>query len=445
MKKSFRLLLMSVLSLTVVISCNRLSDEEDVTIPAPANRTIQEVSGKITASTTWKSSVKYSVKGFVYVEEGATLTIEPGTIVLGDKVTKGTLIVKPGAKIIARGTVDNPIVFTSSQPKGSRNYGDWGGIVLLGNSRVNKTPATIEGENISTFGGTSDSDNSGVLKYVRIEFAGIAFETDKEINALTMGGVGSGTEIDYVQVSYSGDDAFEWFGGTVNAKHLVSYKTLDDDLDTDWGYAGSVQFGLVVRDPNVADQCSCSDSNVFESDNDGSGSTASPQTNAKFANISAFIGTGNVNAKYRSALRLRRNTAVSVYNSVFVGDWQAKGGLELEGTATQDNFKTGKMELAGLALSGMVKGKPIVSGDEALLNAAQRKNQFGVTIESLGLPTGYNALTGKPVTVLTSSSKLKTSGVTLPAGMESTVYSGAFDSNDWTATWTNWDPQNADY
>ena len=191
------------------------------------------------------------------------LTIEPGTIIKGDKLTKGTLIVKPGAKIMAEGSATKPIVFTSSSAKGSRNYGDWGGIILLGKAPVNKTPATIEGENVSTFGGTDAADNSGTLKYVRIEFAGIAFETDKEINGLTFGGVGSGTTIDYVQVSYSGDDAYEWFGGSVNAKHLISYRTLDDDFDTDWGFSGNVQYAMALRDPAVADQCSCSDSNGF--------------------------------------------------------------------------------------------------------------------------------------------------------------------------------------
>ncbi|MFN3849041.1 MAG: T9SS C-terminal target domain-containing protein [Spirosomataceae bacterium] len=444
MKKLSYLFLLS-LGLTLINACNRGDDEEEIVIPAPSNRKVVEVSGKITANTTWKESEKYLLKGFVYVEAGATLTIEPGTIVLGDKASKGSLIIKPGAKIIARGTSVKPIVFTSAQAKGSRNYGDWGGLIILGNAKVNKTPATIEGENVSTFGGSDDADNSGVLKYVRIEFAGIAFETDKEINGLTLGGVGSGTEIDYVQVSFNGDDAYEWFGGTVNAKHLVSFKNLDDDFDTDWGYSGNVQYAYSLRDPNVADQCSCSDSNGFESDNDASGSNATPQTSAKFANVSVFIAQGNVNAKYRSALRLRRNTSISVYNSIFVGDWQARGGLELEGTATQDNFKNGKMQLSGIIMAGMVKGKPLVSGDETMLRDVARKNQFGPAIDALGLPTNFNIASGKPGLALASSSKLIGAGVTLPSGFESNTNIGAFGTSDWTEGWTNWDPQNADY
>lgn len=432
-----------LLSLVLLSSCGKDVLEEEIVIPAPANRTVKEVTGSITANTTWNESTKYLLKGFVYVEAGATLTIEPGTIILGDKSSKGTLIVKPGAKIIARGTSAKPIVFTSAQAKGSRNYGDWGGIILLGKAKVNKTPATIEGENISTFGGSDDADNSGVLKYVRIEFAGIAFETDKEINGLTMGGVGSGTEIDYVQVSYSGDDAYEWFGGSVNAKHIIAYRTLDDDFDTDWGYSGKVQYAFSLRDPAVADQCSCSDSNGFESDNDAAGSEANPQTSAIFANVSIFIGNGTVDKKYRSALRIRRNSAISVYNSAFIGGWVAKGGLELEGTASQANFVNGKSEYAGLLVSGMTKA--IVTGDETRLKDASRLNQFGVATDNLGLNTGYNNLLAKPSVALAAGSKLLSSGVTLPSGFESNKQIGAFGTTDWTEGWTNWDPQNTDY
>lgn len=432
-----------LLSLVLLSSCGQDILEEEIVIPAPANRTVKEVSGAITANTTWNESTKYLLKGFVYVESGATLTIEPGTIILGDKSSKGTLIIKPGAKIIARGTAVKPIVFTSAQAKGSRNYGDWGGIILLGKAKVNKTPATIEGENISTFGGSDDADNSGVLKYVRIEFAGIAFETDKEINGLTLGGVGSGTEIDYVQVSYSGDDAYEWFGGSVNAKHLIAYRTLDDDFDTDWGYSGKVQYAFSLRDPAVADQCSCSDSNGFESDNDAAGSEANPQTSATFANVSIFMGNGIVDKKYRSALRIRRNSAISVYNSAFIGGWVAKGGLELEGTASQANFVNGKSDYAGLLVSGMTKA--IVTGDETKLKDASRLNQFGVATDNLGLNTGYNNLLAKPSVAITAGSKLLTAGVSLPSGFEANKQIGAFGTSDWTESWTNWDPQNTDY
>ena len=439
MKFSLKLFTFLVLAASLTFaSCGREEDETEVIVPGE-NLTIK---GSITSNTTWAAKNKYLLEGFVYVEAGATLTIEPGTIIKGDKSTKATLIIKPGAKIIAEGTSAKPIVFTSNQAKGSRNYGDWGGLVILGKATVNKTPATIEGENISTFGGSDDNDNSGILKYVRIEFGGIAFETDKEINGLTLGGVGKGTTIEYVQVSNNGDDGFEWFGGTVNAKHLISYKNLDDDFDTDWGYSGNVQYGLAYRDPKIADQCSCSNSNGFESDNDSSGSDAKPQTSCKFANISVIIAEGTPDAKYNSAFRLRRNTALSIYNSLAIGAFH-KGGLQLEEAAAQANFVNDKSDFRGLILGGMTKG--IASGDEAKLNEASRKNNFAADIATLGLNANYKAATGKPGLLPVSGSTLLTAGVTLPTGFEANTVVGAFGTTDWTDSWTNWDPQNTDY
>ncbi|MBK9734082.1 MAG: T9SS C-terminal target domain-containing protein [Saprospiraceae bacterium] len=422
----------------IVTSCNR---DEDTTDPIEPGKDLT-IKGSITSNTTWAAKNKYLLEGFVYVEAGATLTIEPGTIIKGDKATKATLIIKPGAKIIAEGTVTKPIVFTSNQAKGSRNLGDWGGVIVLGKAKVNKNPATIEGENISTFGGDADNDNSGIIKYVRIEFGGIAFETDKEVNGLTLGGVGSGTVIDFVQVSHNGDDGFEWFGGSVNPKHLISYKNIDDDFDTDWGFSGLVQYGLSFRDPKVADQCTCSDSNGFESDNDAAGSDATPQTNCKFANISIIIGEGTPDAKFRSGFRLRRNSALSAYNCLVVGAFP-KGGIELQDAPTQALFVADKSDFRGLIMAGMVKG--IVAGDEAKLKDAARKNMFGIDPSTLGLNATYNAVSGKPGLLPKSGSLLLTSGVTLPSGFEANTTVGAFSTTDWTEGWTNFDAQNTDY
>ena len=143
------------------------------------------------------------LKGFVYVTDGAILNIEPGTVIKGDKDTKGTLVVERGGQINAQGTKEKPIVFTSNQPAGSRSYGDWGGIVICGRAAVNSTSgtATIEGGIRSEYGGGSNpvnDDNSGVLSYVRIEFCGIEYATDNEINGLTLGGVGSGTTLNQI-------------------------------------------------------------------------------------------------------------------------------------------------------------------------------------------------------------------------------------------------------
>ncbi len=440
--KIFSFLVMAI-SVFGVVSCNNGLEEDEIIVKPAGEAKI--IVGTISESTTWTADNQYLLSGFVYIASGVTLTIEPGTIIKGDKPTKGSLLILPGGKIMATGTIDKPIVFTSNQPVGQRVAGDWGGLVLLGKAPVNKPNAVVEGENKSVFGGTDAADNSGTLKYVRIEFAGIAFETDKEINGLTFAGVGSGTQIDYVQVSYSGDDSFEWFGGTVNAKHLIAYRGLDDDFDTDNGYSGRVQYGFILRDPQIADQAG--DSNGFESDNDGSGSTATPQTSAKFANITVVMGDGKVNSKFASAMRLRRNTKVSAYNSVFTGGW-LRSGLRVENDLTIGNFLKDSMQMQGVILAlaypdSLTKGMVEGIAKETFLSS-NAKNLI-LTPTDLKLAAGFNSLTARPSILPQPGSLLLTSGTTLPTGFEPTTYVGAFSTIDWTATWANFDPQNTDY
>jgi len=438
--KLFNLLMIGLL-MTGFVACN--SDDEDddiVTPPVVVPGALNTVSGSITTNTTWKATDQYLLTGFVYVEAGATLTIEAGTVIKGDKATKGALFIKPGAKIIAVGTADKPIVFTSNQAIGARKAGDWGGLVILGNAPVNKTPAVVEGEEKTTFGGTDVADNSGELKYVRVEFAGIAYETNKEINSLTFGGVGSGTKIEYVQASYGGDDSFEWFGGTVNAKHLIAYRGLDDDFDTDNGFSGLIQYGFILRDPAIADQAG--DSNGFESDNDANGTAATPQTSAKFANVTVAMGDGTPDAKFASAMRIRRNSAISVYNSVFTGAWP-RSGLRVENDLTIGNFTSGLMKMDGVVLATTAKLQ-VEGVTEAQFKAAGAKNAISAAAD-LKMDASFNKLGVKPNAIPGAGSPLLTGGATLPAGFEATTYAGAFSTTDWTATWANWDPQNTNY
>ena len=304
--------------------------------------TITTVSADITTNTTWSGVVKLMNK--VYVKNNATLTIAPGTIIRGDKLTQGTLIITRGAKIMADGTASNPIGFTSNEAVGARNEGDWGGLVILGLAKNNQPGgvAFIEGivpTTDSQFGGNFDNDNSGTLKYVRVEFAGIALEPNKEINGITFGSVGNGTVVDYVQVTLSGDDSFEWFGGTVNCKHLIAYRGLDDDFDCDFGFRGKIQFALSIRDKDLYD--APGDSNSFECDNDAAGSTAQPKTRPIFSNVTLVGAKGNgttalpTGEKFEKAFRLRRNSAVSVLNSLVTG-WEK--GLSIEGTPVVANL-----------------------------------------------------------------------------------------------------------
>jgi hypothetical protein len=319
--------------------------------------------GKITSDTVLRAKNIYILKGMVYIKNNAKITIEAGTVIKGSYLDPiGGLVITRGAKIIAEGTADKPIVFTSNSP--APRSGDWAGIVLLGkataNSAFNGTAGTgeIEGgvnnaDGDGLYGGTDDNDNSGILKYVRIEYAGFAFLPDKEINSLTMGGVGKGTVIDHIQVYYAKDDAYEWFGGTVDCKYLIAYKTQDDDFDTDNGYRGKVQFGLIIRDSLIAD---LSNSESFESDNDANGSSLTPQTGAVFSNITSIgpLATlqNNGSSLYLAGAQIRRNSAISIFNSVFLG-WPT--GILIDGSKgkyTETNIADSTLRIRNSVIAG---------------------------------------------------------------------------------------------
>ncbi len=296
------------------------------------------VSGVITTNTTWTKNNVYKLSGLVFVDSLVTLTIEAGTVIRGDEtVANSSLVVQRGAQLIANGTPCNPIVFTSNKAIGARAKADWGGVILLGRAKHNLgVQNAIEGidpTNLRIYhGGLNDADNSGSMKYVRIEFGGFVFAPNQEINGLTFGSVGNGTTIDYVQTSFINDDSFEWFGGSVNCKHLVAYRGLDDDFDTDNGFSGTVQFGLGVRDPQISDAPTISTSEGFESDNNATGTTATPKTTASFYNITqigAFRCTNNAGGitqptaiGFRRGARLRRNTELKIFNSILMNNWR---------------------------------------------------------------------------------------------------------------------------
>jgi hypothetical protein len=318
------------------------------------SKEIIEVSGEITGTVNWTEDKVYRLNGFVRVMDGGRLNIEAGTIIIGDRESKGTLIVQMGGKIYAEGTADNPIVMTSERPVGFREPGDWGGLVVCGKAPNNTGgTAELEGGYGAFHGGTDPDDNSGVIRYVRLEYAGIPINPNEEVNTLTMGSVGRGTVIEYVQASYGLDDAFEWFGGTVDAKYLVAFKGLDDDFDVDLGYSGRVQFGLGVRSPMGADQ---SGSNGFEVDNNGSGSAATPYTSAVFANISILGPKNNretpISLQFQHAAQLRRNSRISIYNSFMTG---YPDGLYIDDAAAGSGqaFLNDELQIRNVYLAGV--------------------------------------------------------------------------------------------
>ncbi len=414
------------------------------------------ISSDITTSATWTANNVYEIKNFVYVTNGATLTIEPGTVIMGDSATKGTLIVTRGSKLIANGTQEKPIVFTTNQPAGSRVRGSWGGVVLLGKAKANVSNGEtfIEGgvdPVKGLYGGTDDADNSGSLQYVRIEYAGIPFQPDQEINGLTLGAVGSGTTLDYIMVTESNDDSYEWFGGTVNGKHLIANRGWDDDFDCDFGFTGKIQFGIVLRDPDVADQGSKS-SSAFEHDNDGGGSTNTPQTAPIFSNMTVVgpmaTNTSVVNPNFVRAAQLRRNSASSIFNSAIVG---YPTGIFIDGTASGQNAANGLMGFKNNIVSA---SKVNFSSNSAFdintwFKTAGFSNDTLINPADLNLENPYNFananLSPKSTSPLLSGASF--ADAKLGGGFFTpTTYRGAIDpAKDWTECWCKWDPQGEDY
>ncbi len=414
--------------------------------------------GDINADRTLTKANKYLLRGFVNVNAPATLNIEAGTVIMGEKASKGTLIINRGAKINASGTATSPIVFTSELPVGLRGPGDWGGISIAGKASINVPggTATIEGGTGTIYGGGStpdDNDNSGVLRYVRIEFPGIAFLPDNEINGLTLGGVGRGTTIEYVQVSYSGDDAFEWFGGTVNAKYLITYRSVDDEFDTDFGYNGKVQFGFVLRDPQVAD---ISGSNGFESDNDGTGTTNAPRTQPFFSNITLVGPMSDTSAtrhtNYRRGAHLRRSTLTSLYNSIVMG-WPT--GLLLDGANVVAACTTEVLQIRNCIWAGLRAGNGFtttVAGFDATAwyNTPSYGNRSYIQPSEVALIDPFNLNNPNPVP---SSSSPAASGASFSNArladpfFTSVTYVGAFSPTAprWDAGWANYNPQTTSY
>ena len=460
----------TVFAILVLAAASCKPDKTDDVTPTDTVTPVStiELSGNI-ATQTLDATKKYLLKGQVFVQDGSVLTIPAGTVIMGDKATKGTLVINLGGKIMAEGTASKPIVFTSEESVGERDKGDWGGIIILGRANCNQNAPSIEGVSPAVTFGTfqstaNDGENSGVLKYVRIEYAGIALSPNNETNGLTMGAIGSGTTIENVQVSFGGDDSFEWFGGTVNCKNLVAFAGWDDDFDCDFGYSGKVQFGLAIRDPFAADQ---SGSNAWECDNDAGGNNVTPYTSAVFSNVTVLgpiaDSSKSISGNYQHAMHLRRRTAVSIFNSVITG---FPTGFRLDGTSTEAQYATDS--------NGVVKSNILIALRKGTAAAAPYQSSTANVAKNY-----WEAHNDVALTVTAGNASLTTAGVdaslfyannsTYPSnpnfgllgtgtsgtganftypklsGFTSTSYRGAFSGSDWTDGWAEFDPQNKAY
>ncbi|MCA9577093.1 MAG: serine/threonine protein kinase [Myxococcales bacterium] len=311
-------------------------------------RPVVQLTGEIETSATLRCNRRYLLRHNTFVNPGVTLTIEAGTLILGDSETRGTLVVLPGARIVAEGTATAPIVFTSDKPEGQRRAGDWGGVIVLGRASINARDVNgapisgrIEGlEQVgeeAAYGGQRDDDSSGVISYVRIEYPGVEIAPNNEINGLTLAGVGRETRVDHVHVYRPLDDCFEFFGGTVDARYLVCDSPGDDAFDWDQGYRGRLQFLLMRGTPDAS-----LGSNGFEGDGDPNGLGSEPRSAPTIFNATLCGGGGSGDGSShgvfarRATLGLLRNVLASGFHI----------GVEARGDATG-------VDLGGIGIFGI--------------------------------------------------------------------------------------------
>lgn len=396
-----------------------------------------ELSGDIDVDSHLTCDRRYRLTFNTFVRPGVTLKIDPGTVIVGDHESRASLIVQPGARIMAVGTAERPIVFTSERAPGERRPGDWGGVILLGNAPVNRKDrdgksvrADVEGlsnkRGRGQFGGDNPDDDSGRLRYVRIEYAGIQIAPNNEVNGLTLAGIGRKTVIDHIQVRESADDCFEFFGGTVDARYLVCDGPGDDGIDWDYGYRGRLQY-IVVRSP--------SGQHGLEGDNDPNGSRNTPISAPIIANVTLCGGKPSERERY--GMLLRRGTQAFIYGAIVRG---FDAGLDIRDDSTEvgvfgSYFGPNHRFPFAYPESTSSKDIPMLVDDVvdeiALLKASRRKNH------KLDGPMGCSAADLKPATEIGSKRRPPKDGF-----FNETNYAGAFRDHEdnWDEPWVVWEP-----
>ncbi len=335
-----------VAGLMAAVPAVKVSTEQAPPVNVPGiDKPVVVVSGEVTGTETWVNTNYYVLRGAVFVRQAATLNIQAGTRIIGESGSVGTLIVLRGGRLNAIGTAAQPIVFTSDQPIGRRNRGDWGGLILNGRAPVNLEGGEGAGEgDTGVYGGTDENDNSGTLRYVRVEFSGVEFSPDNELNGIAFQGIGRGTQVEYVQAHMSRDDAMEWFGGTVDVKHAVMSNAADDAFDWTFGWRGRAQFIAITQRGDDAD-------NGIEADDNEFNNNALPRSNPQIYNIT-LCGDPDRNEGGESAraANLRRGTAFTIRNFLITGFKTVGFQIETSNTATTGQVDNGTSQMgAGVA------------------------------------------------------------------------------------------------
>jgi hypothetical protein len=446
----------------------------------------------ISANQTWYADTVYTLKGFIHVDSGVTLTIQPGTVIHGDyEVLGSSLFIMPGAKIIAVGTATSPIVFTSSRPVGERRPGDWGGLIMVGRASISRTGVNIDIEGTGTVtsgasgtnypvrysGRNADDDSSGELRYVRVEFAGFAPSNGNELNSFTIAAVGSGTRLSFLQSLAGLDDSFEFFGGTVDANHLVSYESGDDHFDMSEGFRGRLQYLIAYQDTILAQRTGAgqpsADPQGIENDGcTGTGGCANaeattPYTQPVVANFT-LVGTGktaNSGSSGGVGMMLRRGVAGYYVNGI-VARW-ARAGVSLRDSSTFNRAgatATQDLATADLALKNILfvdvptvfqTGGASVQNTLDLSSNALTNSGTALAAILTAIPTDATAATTeanldfRPI----AGSAATTGGLSTFAGklqvragaaVTPTAYLGAVDpaaGTPWYAGWTRYSQQ----
>jgi len=416
------------------------------TCPPVASRPEEIVPANITTNTTWTCQKRYVLNSNVYVKNSATLTIQPGTVVQGS--SEGALYITRTGKIDAAGTREQPIVFTSYQAEGARKRGDWKGVVLLGNASINtiNKDTVFEGlEDIPEYrfgalnGVSDDTHDCGRIRYARIEYAGYRIATDKELNGLSLGGCGSRTELDYIQIHGGNDDGIEFFGGTANAKHLVLTGNDDDNVDWDLGWRGKLQY-VVVQQHKVTQSANAE--NGIEADNDATNFANTPVAKPTIYNLT-LIGA-NEGTKARGML-LRRGTQGVIKNAIVQGftvaaidvrDAQTVAGTN-SGDLTVDNsifFQNGAGGTTHFPAESGTGDNDSGFDENAFFTAPARNNRVSVDPQ---LASAYSVTA--PGFAPAAGSPALTGGATPPSDGffdASATFVGAIGATDWTAGWT---------
>lgn len=450
--KTSKLFALAMLALATSFTACKKDKGEETDQP----KDVVILQGEITNKMVLDANKIYLLKGYVRVMgNGGNLEIPAGTVIKGEKASMGALIVERGGYIKANGTASNPIVFTSDQPESVRKQGDWAGIIICGNSRVNTATGTAQyetgvlGVGVAEYGGGLNpilNDKSGEFTYVRIEFAGYPIQTDKEINGLTLCGVGSGTILHHIQVSYCGDDSFEFFGGTVNASHLVAYRGVDDDFDFDQGYNGKIQYGISIKDPNIDDK---SISRAVETDNGGT--VSRDEYSRPVLSNFTFIGPGTAGLGFHGAgVYFGRNSRMVLANSIIVG--AKTNAVEFNTEFPAAEYKAGRSILSNNLVFGAGANYGLIAvtsfADVATLAtfAALGNNAVLASVDAAGITS--TSLTAPNLTLKAGSpalGKASFAGTDLSTGFTAETFVGAMGTTDWTAGWANWNPKATAY